>query len=48
MPKSLDQVLKKVIGPMIKRVVQDRGDIAAKTHDEWEWNRLEGEPPQHN
>lgn len=42
MPKSLDQVLKRVIGPMVKKVVQSKSEIPYEVSDEWEWNRLEG------
>jgi hypothetical protein len=43
MPRSLDHVLKKIIGPMIKKVVTARTALASEASDQWEWTRLDGE-----
>ena len=43
MPLSLDHVLNKIIGPMIKKVVASRSEAAREVSDQWEWSRLDGE-----
>lgn len=41
MPKPLDEVLKKVLAPMIKRVIASRDEVKEGDHDEWDWSRLD-------
>ena len=42
MPRSLDHVLKKLIAPMVKKVVAARTEAASQVSDGWEWSRLDG------
>ena len=43
MPRPIDQILKRIVGPMVKRVVASRDDMKEINHDEWDWGRLESE-----